>query len=81
MDAKVKSSQLQSRLKRMRMSVILQALKILLGIAEQVTELIADSDIPESEQPEVRRQVDQAVEKLYRANSLIAIAPAREVEE
>ncbi len=62
----------------MKLSTIFQALKILLAISEQVTELIADSNIPEGEQPEIQNEVDRAVENLGRAKKLIAVPPAKD---
>ena len=62
----------------MKLSTIFQALKILLAISEQVTELIADSNIPEKEQPEIQNEVNRAVENLGRAKKLIAVPPAED---
>ncbi|MGB3761263.1 MAG: hypothetical protein WBA07_33630 [Rivularia sp. (in: cyanobacteria)] len=60
----------------MKLNTILQSLKLLLGFAEQVVEIIAESDIPPLEQPQVQQEVDKVFNSLFVAKRLIPIPPS-----
>jgi hypothetical protein len=60
----------------MNFNTILQALKLLLGITEQVVEIIATSDIPAGEQHLVQQDVDRALNSLTVAKRLISVSPS-----
>lgn len=60
----------------MKISTILHALKILLGITEQVTEMISDTKIPKEQQPHMHEEMNLALSKLHSAKDKIEIDPA-----
>lgn len=60
----------------MKLSTILQALKLLLGITEQVTEMLAETKIPPTEQPHLHEEVNLVLSKLQSAKSKIEVDPA-----
>lgn len=57
----------------MKLSEILQTVKILIQIADQVAGFIADSDIPPESQEVVEKEVDYAVQRLHDAKNLIPL--------
>lgn len=59
----------------MKIKDILQMLKFLLAISEQVTEVISSTAIPASEQEVVKKEVDFAVGQLLTARSKIEVDP------
>ncbi|MBE9215692.1 MAG: hypothetical protein HC836_31935 [Richelia sp. RM2_1_2] len=59
----------------MKIKDILQLLKALLLISEQVTDMIADTSIPKNQQPEIQKEVDLALSRLQSAKSKIEIDP------
>ena len=59
----------------MRIKDILQLLKALILISEQVTNVISETSIPVSEQPEMKKEVDLALSRLQSAKSKIEIDP------
>lgn len=54
---------------------ILELLKALLLISEQVTDMIATTSIPPNEQQEVEKEVDVALSQLQSARSKIDVDP------
>ncbi|AFY54643.1 hypothetical protein Riv7116_2112 [Rivularia sp. PCC 7116] len=59
----------------MKISSIIEWLKILVATSEQVAEIIEASSIPPEEQNAVRNSVSTALEKLNYANSKVDVEP------
>ena len=59
----------------MKISTIIQALKLLFGITEQVTSMLAETKIPATEQQHLHEEVDIVLSKLHTAKSKIEIDP------
>ena len=59
----------------MKIKDILQLLKALLLISEQVTEMITTTSIPAREQQAVEREVNLALSRLQSAKSKIEVDP------
>lgn len=59
----------------MNLRIILQSLRLLLGMSEQVIDLIADSKIPKEEQPLLHDEINLALGRLNTAKAKIEIDP------
>ena len=59
----------------MNFKVVVQALRLLLGITEQVVDLVTETKIPKANQPDLHEELNIALERLVRAKSKIAIDP------
>lgn len=59
----------------MSIVMLLRSTKILISIVEQVSDMISDSKIPDTDQPEINQAMDAAIEKLNHAKKCIDIDP------
>lgn len=59
----------------MKISVILQALKLLLGVAEEVAIMVTHTKIPSSDQALIHEELNLATSKIESAKSKIAVDP------
>ncbi|NJN13894.1 MAG: hypothetical protein HC836_34550 [Richelia sp. RM2_1_2] len=59
----------------MKFSAILNLIKFLLSVVEQVDVVITQSKIPVEQQPEIEKEVDSALNRLKSAKTKIIVDP------